>query len=60
MVAEEEDGSNPMEPLKEIKKKSVSELLEEMRLNKSSGGKENGRPQNGDERDEVLHGEEDS
>ncbi|CAD6593558.1 MAG: hypothetical protein ASARMPRED_007643 [Alectoria sarmentosa] len=60
MVAEEEEGSNPMEPLKEIKKKSVSELLEEMRLNKSSGGKENGRPQNGDERDEVLHGEEDS
>lgn len=40
----EEQGSNPMEPLKEAKKKTVSELLEEMRLQKSSPGKENDQP----------------
>ena len=34
--------SNPMEPLKEIKKKSVSELLEEMRLQESSTANQNG------------------
>lgn len=51
---EEEQGSNPMEPLKEIKKKSVSEMLEEMRLRERSGGNEDGKPQNGDEREEVL------
>lgn len=56
---EGEQGSNPMEPLKEIKKKSVSEMLEEMRLLESSGEKEDGRPQNGDEKEEVSKGEED-
>lgn len=56
---EEEQGSNPMEPLKEIKKKSVSEMLEEMRLREKSGGKESGKPQNGDEREEVFQGDED-
>ena len=43
----EEEGdkeSNPMEPLKEIKKKSVSELLEEMRLQESSTGNQNEYP----------------
>lgn len=58
MVEEEEQGSNPMEPLKEIKKKGVSEMLEEMRLGESSGGKENGKPGVGDE-EEVLDGDED-
>lgn len=56
---EEEQGSNPMEPLKEIKKKSVSEMLEEMRLREKSGGNEDGKPQNRDEREEVLQGDED-
>ena len=51
MVEEEEQGSNPMEPLKEIKKKGVSEMLEEMRLGESSGGKENGNPGVGDKED---------
>ena len=36
------EGGNPMEPLKEIKKKGVSELLEEMRLQESSTGNQNG------------------
>lgn len=53
-VEEEEQGSNPMEPLKEIKKKSVSELLEEMRLGESNGGKENAKPDEGDTGEEVL------
>ena len=39
----EDKGSNPMEPLKEIKKKSVSEMLEEMRLQESSAGDQNGK-----------------
>lgn len=39
---EGDKGSNPMEPLKEIKKKGVSELLEEMRLQESSTGNQNG------------------
>ena len=39
-----EQASNPMEPLKDIKKKSVSEMLEEMRLGESSRGDENGKP----------------
>ena len=43
-VAEEEEGSNPMEPLREVKKKSVSELLEEMRLGENFVGKENETP----------------
>ena len=41
----EPDGhmrDNPMEPLKEIKKKGVSELLEEMRLQESFTGNRNG------------------
>lgn len=59
MVEEEEQGSNPMEPLKEIKKKSVSEMLEEMRLGESSGGKENSNPDGGDTREEVLGSDED-
>ncbi|KAF6237259.1 hypothetical protein HO173_004728 [Letharia columbiana] len=58
-VEEEEQGISPMEPLKEIKKKSVSEMLEEMRLRESSGGKENGKPGGGDDREEALHGDED-
>ena len=43
-VVEEEEGSNPMEPLREIKKKSVSELLEEMRLRESTVEEENDIP----------------
>lgn len=58
-VAEEEQGGNPMEPLKEIKKKSVSEMLEEMRSRESKGGKENGNPGGGDDREEVLDVDED-
>lgn len=58
-VEEEEQGSSPMEPLKEIKKKSVSEMLEEMRLRESSGEKENGKPGGGDDRGKALHGDED-
>ena len=57
---EEQQGSSPMEPLKEIKKKSVSEMLEEMRLREKSGGKENRKPQNGNEREEGFPGDEDS
>lgn len=37
-------GGNPMEPLKEIKTKSVSEMLEEMRLRENDTGKESGKP----------------
>lgn len=37
-----DQGGNPMEPLKEIRQKSVSELLEEMRLQESSVGNQNG------------------
>ena len=43
-VAEEEGGNNPMEPLREIKKKSVSELLEEMRLRETGVETDNGDP----------------
>ena len=43
-VVEEEEGGNPMEPLREIKKKSVSELLEEMRLRESTVEEENENP----------------
>lgn len=40
--SEEHQASNPMEPLKEIKTKSVSEMLEEMRLRESGAtGTEN-------------------
>ena len=49
----EEQGSNPMEPLKEIKVKSVSELLMEMRLGESNPGKENALPHSKNERGEV-------
>ena len=42
LEGEGDQGSNPMEPLKEIKKKSVSELLEEMRLQESSTGNQDG------------------
>lgn len=59
VVEEEEQGSNPMEPLKEIKKKSVSEMLEEMRLSESSGGKENEKAGGGEDREEALNGDED-
>ena len=50
----EEEQSNPMEPLKAIKKKGVSEMLEEMRLQESHAGKENEKPGNEGERKEVL------
>ena len=50
----EEQRSNPMEPLKEIQKKSVSEMLEELRLSESKGGKENRKPDDGENRVEVL------
>lgn len=56
---EEEQGSNPMEPLKEIKKKSVSEMLEEMRLRESNGGKENAKLDQRDTGEEVLVSDED-
>ncbi len=59
LAEEEQQASNPMEPLKEIKKKSVSEMLEEMRLGESSKGKESGKPGAGDDREEVLDGDED-
>lgn len=60
MVEEEEQGSNPMEPLKEMpKKKSVSEMLEEMRLRESNGGVENAKSDGGDAGEEVLNGDED-
>lgn len=60
MVDEEEQGSNPMVPLKEMpKKKSVSEMLEEMRLGESSGGVENGKADGGGTGEEVLDGDED-
>ena len=52
-VEGEDQGNNPMEPLKEIQKKSVSEMLEEMRLSESKGGKENRKPDGGDNRVEV-------
>lgn len=54
----EHQGSNPMEPLKEIKMKSVSEMLEEMRLHESSGGKENRKSGLEGDREEVQ-GDED-
>ena len=58
-VEKEEQGSNPMEPLKEMpKKKSVSEMLEEMRLGESSGGKEHANSNGGDTGEEVLDGDE--
>ena len=49
----EEQGSNPMEPLKEIQKKGVSEMLEELRLSESKGGKENRKPDGGKNRVEI-------
>ena len=52
-----EQGSNPMEPLKEIQKKSVSEMLEELRLSESTGGRENRRPDGGEDRAEAPHEE---
>ena len=55
---EEQQGSNPMEPLKEIKKKSVSEMLEEMRLRESGVGKGNGKTGLEGHREEVQ-GDED-
>lgn len=58
-VEGEDQESNPMEPLKEIKKKSVSELLEEMRLNESNGGKEAGRSGGGDASEDMMNGDED-
>ena len=57
IVEGQEQGSNPMEPLKEIKKKSVSQLLEEMRLRKSSGGMENDKIGRGDDKEEALDGD---
>ena len=54
----EHQASNPMEPLKEIKKKSVSEMLEEMRLRESDARKENGKPGLEGDREEVR-GDED-
>ena len=48
-----EQGTNPMEPLKEIQKKGVSEMLEELRLSESTGVKENRRPGVGENRAEV-------
>lgn len=59
MDGEEEQWSNPMEPLKEIKKKSVSEMLEESRLREGSVGKENGKPRLEDNR-EAAKGDEES
>ena len=53
----EDQGSNPMEPLKEIQKKSVSEMLEEMRLGESYAGMENGKPGAQDESEEVTRDE---
>ena len=50
----EEQGTNPMEPLKEIQKKGVSEMLEELRLSESTGGKENRKADGGENRVEVL------
>lgn len=58
-VEGEDQESNPMEPLKEIKKKSVSELLEEMRLNESNGGKEAERSGAGDGSEDIMNGDED-
>ena len=49
-----EQGTNPMEPLKEVQKKSVSEMLEELRLSESTGGKENRKPDGGENRVEAL------
>lgn len=57
-VEGEEQGNNPMEPLKEIKKKGVSEMLEEMRLREGNGSKENVKSGGGDDREEVLNGDE--
>ena len=59
LVEEEGQELNPMEPLKEIKKKSVSELLEEMRLGKSTGEKENEKPNGGYHGEEALNRDED-
>ena len=50
---EGDKGSNPMEPLKEIKKKSVSELLEEMRLHESNTGNQNGNSGLEDGKEEI-------
>ena len=47
------EQSNPMVPLKEIKKKNVSELLEEMRLQGSGVGNENSKPVYQNERKEI-------
>ena len=57
-VEGEKQGSNPMEPLKEIQKKSVSEMLEEMRLSESNGVKKNRKPDGGGNRVEVREEEE--
>lgn len=48
-----EHGSNPMEPLREKQKKGVSEMLEELRLSETTGGKENRKP-DGENRVEIL------
>ena len=53
-VKEGEQGSNPMEPLKEIQRKGVSEMLEELRLSESTGGKENRKADGGENRVEVF------
>ena len=55
IVKEEEQGSNPMEPLKEIKKKSVSEMLEQMRLREGGRGKEIERVGSGDDKEGAPH-----
>ena len=58
-LEEDDQKGNPMEPLKEIKMKSVSEMLEEMRLNESNRGKENERTGGRDDGEDILHGDED-
>ena len=59
-VEEEAQGSNPMEPLKEMpKKKTVSEMLEEMRLGESNGGTEHAKSDGGNTGEQVLDGDED-
>ena len=58
MAEEKKQGSNPMEPLKEIKKRSVSEMLEEMRLKESNGGKKSEKP-SGEDDEEAPSGDED-